>query len=718
MTNASQDVQRPSDSDMDDPLLLSLLAVARLHGLPASENSPVAGLPLVDGKLTPDLYPRAAKRLGLAARLVKKPLNKISNLFLPVVLLLEGNRVCVLTEKTQNDKYKVIFPELNEGVKEIAATALEEVYGGIAILVSPAHVFDRRVTEETLAQKDHWFWGTLKMSWRIYRDVLLASFIVNLFVIANPLFVMNVYDRVVPNQAKETLWVLAIGVCIVLVFDFVLRLLRARFIDIAGKKADVILSSMLFQRIMGMKLSARPKSVGVFAHNFREFDGVRDFITSATITTLIDLPFAIIFLLVIYFVAGSLVLVPLLAIPVLIIYGLLIQRPLQEAAENASKASSQKSALLVESLTAAEAVKFTAAESRLQTGWEHAVGQLAKWDASSRFMATSAATLAMFTQQAVSVGVVVYGVYLVESVELTLGALIASVILSGRAVAPMAQVAQLTTRFHQSKAALDHLNAMMELPVERPDGKHFLTRPVLQGDIQFDDVTFKYPDEEVAVLKNVSFKIKSGEKVAIIGRIGSGKSTIEKIILNLYEVEEGAVRVDGVDIRQLDPADLRRNIGYVPQDIDLFYGTVRDNITIGSTVSDQEVLDAAVLTRAVDFVNQHPMGFDMSVGERGASLSGGQRQAVALARAVVQKPPVLVLDEPTSSMDNSSEEAVKKNLVDFVTDKTVVLVTHRASLLDLVDRVIVMDAGRVVADGPKAQVIEALRQGRIKTGGQ
>ena len=724
MTNASQDVQRsnPEDklvdnvSDVEDPLLLSLLAVAKLHGLPSSENSPVAGLPLVNGKLTPDLYPRAAKRLGLAARIVKKPLNKINSLLLPVVLLLEGNRVCVLIEKSAAEKYKVIFPELNEGVKEIASNALEEVYGGFAILVSPAHVFDRRVTEETLAQKDHWFWGTLKMSWRIYRDVLLASFIVNLFVIANPLFVMNVYDRVVPNQAKETLWVLAVGVCIVLVFDFVLRLLRARFIDIAGKKADVILSSMLFQRILGMKLSARPKSVGVFAHNFREFDGVRDFITSATITTLIDLPFAIIFLLVIYLVAGNLVLVPLFAIPVLIIYGLFIQRPLQQAAENASKASSQKSALLVESLTAAESVKYASAESRMQTGWEHAVGQLAKWDASSRFIATSAATLAMFTQQAVSVGVVVYGVYLVEMVELTLGGLIAAVILSGRAVAPMAQVAQLTTRFHQSKAALDHLNAMMELPVERPDGKHFLTRPVLHGDIQFDSVTFKYPDEEVSVLKNVSFKIKAGEKVAIIGRIGSGKSTIEKIILGLYDVEEGAVRVDGVDIRQLDPADLRRNIGYVSQDIDLFYGSVRDNITMGSSVNDQEVLDVANLTRAVDFINQHPLGFDMSVGERGASLSGGQRQAIALARALVQKPPVLVLDEPTSSMDNSSEEAVKKNLVDFVADKTMVLVTHRASLLDLVDRVIVMDAGMVVADGPKAQVIEALRQGRIKTG--
>jgi len=700
----------------DDALLLSLLAIAKLHGLPASENSPISGLPLVDGKLTPQLFIRGAKRLGLAARVVEKPLDKISSLLLPVVLLLEGNKACILLANEPNGKLKVLYPELGEGASIVDSDKVLESYTGFAILASPEHVFDKRVSENTQANKGHWFWGTLMMSWRIYRDVLIASFLVNLFAIANPLFVMNVYDRVVPNNAKDTLWVLAIGVGVVIIFDFMLRLLRGRFIDIAGKKADVLLSSKLFERILGMKLSARPQSVGVFANNFREFDGIRDFITSATITTIIDLPFAIIFLLVIYMIGGSLVLVPLAAIPILIGYGFLIQGPLRHAAENASKASSQKSALLIENLTAAEAVKFNAAESVMQRRWEHAVGLLAKWDAKSRLLATSAANLAMVTQQMVSVGVVVYGVYLVESVELSLGALIACVILSGRAVAPMAQVAQLTTRYHQSKAALETLNSMMDLPVERPDGHHFLTRPVLQGDIEFDNVTFKYPGQDIAVLQEVSFKVKAGEKLAIIGKIGSGKSTIEKMMLGLYEVEEGAIRFDGIDIRQLDPADLRRNIGYVPQDIDLFYGSVRENITIGAMTTDQAILDASALGGVTDFVNRHPMGFDMMVGERGGSLSGGQRQAVSIARATVRKPPILILDEPTSSMDNSSEEGVKQRLSVFLEDRTMILVTHRASLLNLVDRVIVMDGGRVVADGPKQQVIEALRQGKIKTG--
>ncbi len=700
----------------EDILLLSLLAMARLHNLPASENSPVAGLPLVNGQLTPELFVRGAKRLGLAAKIVNKSLANMSKLLLPVVLLLKDNRACILLDKLPSGEYRVQYPELGEGGSLVPRQELEEVYSGYAILVSPDHVFDRRVTQDTEAQKKHWFWGTLKMSWRIYRDVLVASLLVNLFAIANPLFVMNVYDRVVPNNAKDTLWVLALGVAVVFLFDLMLRLLRSRFIDIAGKKADVILSAKLFERILGMKLSARPASVGVFAHNFREFDGIRDFITSATITTLIDLPFSIIFLLVIYLVAGNLVMVPLLAMPVLIIYGFLIQKPLQRAAENASKSSSQKSALLVESLTAAETVKVNSAESSMQRSWEHAVGQLAKWDATSRFLATSAGNLAMFTQQMVSVGIVVYGVYLIEAVELTQGGLIAAVILGGRAVAPMAQLAQLTTRYHQSKAALNTLNSMMELPVERPDGQHFIHRPGLQGQLQFENVTFKYPGEDVTALKNVSFSISPGEKVGIIGRIGSGKSTIEKIILGLYDAEEGAVRVDGIDIRQLDPADLRRNIGYVAQDIDLFYGSVRDNITIGTSVADADILAAADLSGTLDFINRHPLGFDMPVGERGSSLSGGQRQAVALARAVVHKPSILVLDEPTSSMDNSSEESVKRKLKDFVQDKTLVLVTHRASLLELVDRIIVLDGGAVVANGPKQQVIEALRQGKIRTG--
>ncbi|NNJ91492.1 MAG: type I secretion system permease/ATPase, partial [Gammaproteobacteria bacterium] len=571
----------------EDVLLLSLLAMAKLHGMPASENSPVAGLPLVDGQLTPKLFVRAAKRVGLSAKIIKRPLQQISGLLLPVVLLLKDNHACILLSKEADGQFKMLYPETGDSVTHVSLETLQEVYTGFAILANPIHDFGHRIQADISEKKGHWFWSTMLLSWRIYRDVLVASFLINLFAVVNPLFVMNVYDRVVPNDAQETLWVLAIGVAIVVVFDFTLRLLRSKFIDVAGKKADVILSSRLLEKVLGMKLSARPPSVGLFANNFREFDGIRDFITSMTITTLIDMPFVIIFLLVIYLLAGPLVLVPMLAIPVIIIYGFLIQKPLQQAAENASKASSQKSSLLVESLTVADTVKTRGAESVMQSRWEHAVGQLAKWDAKSRFIANSASNIATFVQQFVTLSVVVYGVYLLMDGLLSMGGLIASVMLSGRAIAPMAQVALLTTRYHQSRAALNTLNDMMDLPVERPEGKHFLTRPELQGNIQFEDVTFAYPNTENAVLKNVSFAIKPGEKVGIIGRIGSGKSTIEKLLLNLYQPDKGAIRIDGVDIRQLDPADLRRNIGYVPQDISLFYGSVRENITIGAAhVSD------------------------------------------------------------------------------------------------------------------------------------
>lgn len=705
------------ESASEDILLLTLMAMAKLHSLPVSESSPVAGLPLVDGKLTPQLFVRAAKRVGLSARVVQKPLTEINDLLLPVVLILEDNHACILLKRHPENQLEVLYPETGDGAAKVSADQLEALYSGYAILATPEHDFGQQGRQK-LTSGGHWFWGTMSMSWRIYRDVLLASFLINLFAIVNPLFVMNVYDRVVPNNAKETLWVLAIGVGIVVVFDFLLRLTRSRFIDIAGKKADVILSSKLLERVLGMKLSARPASVGLFANNFREFDGIRDFITSVTISTLIDLPFVFIFLLVIYILAGPLVIIPLLAIPVILVYGFSVQKALQQAAEQASQAASRKSALLIESLTIAETVKANAAESIMQSRWEQAVGQLAKWDAKSRYIANSASSLASFVQQFVTLAVVVYGVYLLQEGNLSMGGLIASVMLAGRSVAPMAQVSLLATRYHQSKAALTTLNSMMQLPVERPEGKHFLSRPHIKGDIDFENVTFSYPNTDNAVLKNISFNIKAAEKVAIIGRIGSGKSTIEKLLLGLYQVEDGAVRIDGVDMRQLDPADLRRHIGYVPQDITLINGTVRENITIGTThVSDLDVIEAAEMAGVANFVNQHPMGFDMQVGERGEQLSGGQRQAVALARAIVNRPSFLLLDEPTSSMDNASEEVVKQKLAGYIDNRTLVLVTHRASMLKLVDRIIVMDAGRIIADGPKDKILDALKNGQIQTGG-
>ena len=701
----------------DDPLLDCLVLVTRMFHRPFSAEALRAGLPLEGQLFSPELFVRAAARAGLSARLLRRPLRQMNNLTLPAVLLLQEGRACVLVSvDAKAGTARVVIPESEAGEREVPLEDLGKSYGGHALFVSAEYRFDERAPEVLAVKSRHWFWGTILRSWRIYRDVLVASLLINLFALASPLFVMNVYDRVVPNHAVETLWVLAIGVVIVYSFDILMRSLRSYFIDVAGKKTDVILSAAIFEKVMGLQMRNRPTSVGAFANNLREFESIRDFITSATITTLVDLPFVLLFLLVIAIIGGPMVLVPAAGIPIILIYGLVIQGPLRNAVNHSLRMATQKNATLVEGLTGLETVKTLGAEGALQRRWEQASGYISRWSVRSRVLSTSAVNVAILVQQLATVATVVTGVYLVGENALSLGGIIACVILTGRAMAPMGQVASLATRYHHARAALDTLNGIMGLPQERPDGKSFVHRPRLGGNIEFSDVTFSYPNQGAQALQKVSFRLSVGEKVAIIGRIGSGKSTIEKLILGLYEPDEGAVLIDGIDLRQVDPADVRRNIGYVPQDTLLFFGSVRDNILLGAPyVDDREVLRVAELAGVTEFVNRHPLGFDMPVGERGEGLSGGQRQTIAIARSLLLDPPVLLLDEPSNSMDNTTEEHFKSRLAGLIAGKTLVLVTHRASLLTLVDRLIVMDQGRIVADGPKEQVLEALKMGKLRT---
>lgn len=700
---------------VQDPLLGCLVHLSKQNHKPFSPEVLCEGLPLVDHKLTPKLFIRAAKRAGFAAQILPRKLSDISPLVLPAVLLLENDQACVLQEIDHESGQAVIIQPESGGEHHIALDELAASYTNHAIFVRLEYRFQQQVSKLLEGHQGHWFWGTIKRSTAIYRDVLIASFLINLFVIANPLFVMNVYDRVVPNNAIETLWVLAIGVLIVYLFDFGLKMLRSYFLEIAGKKGDVILSALLFEKVLSLKYSALPASVGSFASNLREFESIKGFLSSTTNVVFIDLPFAILFLIVIGFIGGPLVIVPLVAIPLIVLVSFIVRPYLKEAVEKTFASNSQKSATLIESLTAMETVKTQRASSSLQLGWEQAVGYIAKWSLRSRMLSASVVNFAALAQQLTSVGIIITGVYLISERELTMGALVACVMLSGRAIAPMSQVANLVISFHQASTALKGLNEIMELPSERADDQQFVHRKELEGAIEFKDVSFAYPNEEQKALDRVSFTIKPGESVALIGRIGSGKSTIEKLVLGLYSASEGSVRIDGIDINQIDPVDLRRNFGYMPQDIMLFAGSVRDNIVIGSPqTEDDRLVEVANLTGVSDMVNRHPQGFDMQVGERGAALSGGQRQTVAVARSLIHDPNILILDEPTASMDNSSEEQIKTMLKAYAKDKTMLVVTHKMSLLSLVDRIIVMDAGRVVADGPKEAVLDALKQGRLQ----
>ena len=710
---ATWDIPQREGMSARDPLLKCLVLLTRYFNRPFAEETLSAGLPLEDNWLTPALFERAADRAGLTAKIVKRPLSGISPLTLPAVLLLKNRSACVLNTVKEDGSCEIVDPDTG-GVSKMRLADLEPEYAGFVILVREQLRFDARTEHSAVPRVQHWFWGVVKQAWPLYGEVLLASLLVNIFALVMPLFIMNVYDRVVPNDTTETLWALAVGVLIVLGFDFVMRMLRAYLVDIAGKRIDVILSANIFEKAMGLRMEARPVSVGSFASNIHEFESFREFITSATITALVDLPFVILFIAVIFWVGGPVGVVPLLAVPLIILIGISLQRSLGEIIQMSFRCAAQKQGLLIESLSTVETVKALSAEGALQRRWEQLVGTVARLGIKARTLSSAIVNISVTVQQLASVGVIVVGVYLIAEGELTIGALVACTILTSRALAPLGQVAGLMTRYHQSKSALTTLNNVMQLPVERPPAKSFVHRSQIRGDIEFRNVTFSYPGQQTPALSNVSFRLGAGERVGLIGRIGSGKSTIEKLILGLYQPTSGSILIDGVDINQIDPAVLRRNIGYVPQDVVLFYGTVKENIMFSAPFADDAaMLRAAEIAGVTEFVHPSAQGFDLRIGERGEGLSGGQRQTVAVARALLLDPPILIMDEPTNALDNRSEEAFKAKFEKALPGKSFVLVTHRASLLSLVPRLIVLDNGRIVADGPKEQVMQALSGGRI-----
>ena len=717
MLNAENLVKVPIAfaTDTDDELLACLMIVARAHGGSPTRDALMAGLPADEGRLIPSLFSRAARRAHLKSQLVRTPLAQLNDALLPAIVLFHNKRAGVLLSfNASRSQARVLYPEHGDAPVDVPLAKLNANYIGTAIYARPTHRFDARTPEVRAGRHGHWFWGVIAESRPLYRDVLLAAFLANLFALGMPLFVMNVYDRVVPNQAFDTLWVLALGLSIMLVSDLVLRTMRGRFVDLASSRADLKLSAFIMERVLGMRMEQRPASAGSFASNLRAFESVRDFIGSATVVAFIDLPFALVFILVIGWIS-PLMLIPLvIGALIMLLYALAVQGRMHELAETTYRAGAQRNATLIEGLVGFETIKALAAEAPIQRKWEKSVALLARVGAQLRLLSSTASNTSAFVQQSINLAIIIIGVYLISERGLTLGGLIACTMLASRAMAPVGQVAGLLVQYHTAATALTSLNDVMAREVERPEDSAFISRGLLKGAIEFRDVSFSYPQQSTLSLRNLSFSIKPGEKVAILGRIGSGKTTLEKLILGLYRPTSGAVLVDGIDLRQLDPAELRRQIGYVQQDVMLFYGSLRENITMGAPLAqDAQIVRAAEIGGILNLVNQHPQGFDMLIGERGESLSGGQRQGVAIARAVINNPSILLLDEPTSSMDYSSEDDIKRHLTEFARNKTVLLITHRTSLLDLADRIIVMDGGRIMADGPKNQVMTALRQGRI-----
>ncbi len=701
-----------------DPLLDCLVEVCRLHGQGASRASLAAGLPLVQGRVNLELAERAAARAGMATRLQRLPFEKIDLATLPAILVLANNQACVLLGHDEQGQARVLLPETGQGTVTLTAAELAARYAGVTLFVRPHFRFDSRAPAVRSTGRGHWFWSAIGAQRFVYRDVLAAAALVNIFALAFPVFTMNVYDRVVPNHAIETLWAMAIGIALVLCADLWLRTLRSRFVDEAGARIDVALSALLLERVLGLKMAHRPESVGAFASQLRGFEQVRDFIASGTVTALIDLPFTLLFIAVMAWLSPWLALPVVLVFSLVVVIGWVLQHRLHQLSETTWQASAQRNATLIESLTGLETIKTQGAEGTIQARWERNNLFLARMNVRMRALSASAAYGTAWLTQGVSVAVIVIGVYLINERQLTMGALIAASMLAGRALAPAGQVVGLLMQYQGARTALESLDKLMAKPVERPSAAEgaapFIQRRELKGEIELRNVRFAYPNRDDAALDSVSFRVAPGERVALIGRVGSGKSTIQRLVMGLYEPSAGEVLLDGVDVRQLDPADVRRNIGYVSQDVLLFHGSLRDNIAFGLPFADDAaILAAAEVAGLQEFINRHPRGFDMAVGERGESLSGGQRQAVGIARAVLHNAPLLLLDEPSSAMDFSTESYVTQRLAAFAQGKTVLLVTHRTSLLSLVDRVIVIDNGRVVADGPRERIMQALQSGRI-----
>lgn len=703
-----------------DPLMQCLVAMTRLNHTPSSEKVLSHGLPFEPGADRQRLFSienpkanfsRAAGKAGFVSKLQKRKLNQIPSLVLPAILTLKDDNACLLLDiDFEKKNAKVIIPWLDDNPVQIGLEKLEEEYlGYVFFLKKKYNGASQDPAAAGILKKENWFFGTLMKFKGVYGRVLLATFLVNLFVIAGPIFTLNVYDRIIPHNATDTLWVLACGIGLIYVFDLILKNIRAYFLENTARRSDVILSSMLFEQAMNLKLRDKPGSIGSFSSIIKDFDGIRSFFASSAITAFIDLPFAVIFLLVIYSINHIIVLIPLATVLLILVISIPIRYSIQKTINSTHDATHHRNSVLIESLSNLEAVKVFNAGSSMQWHWEESCGFIADKSQRSRVRSGFLSIMTAFLAQVNSVAIIIAGVYLIKDGELTMGGLIAVNILSSRSISPMAQAVSLMLNFGQMKAGLKSLNTFMEKDVERPENKKFIHRPNFKGDIEFKDVGFNYPEEQSRAISNISFHIKSGESVGIIGAVGSGKSTIGKLLLSLFEPDEGAIFIDGLNINQIDPADLRHNFSYVPQDVTLFSGSVRDNITLKfANASDDAIIRAAKIGGVNTFTDRHPQGMDLQVGERGTRLSGGQRQSVAVSMAFIEKSPIILLDEPTNAMDFNTEAQVIANLGRVTKERTTIIITHKPSILKIVDRLLVMDKGRLVMDGPKNEILARL----------
>lgn len=559
---------------------------------------------------------------------------------------------------------------------------------------------------------DHWFWSAFLEHKSIYTKVMLAATMVNFMSVGSSIFIMVVYDRVVPNSAYESLYALTMGMALIIIFDYILKMLRAYFIDYAGEFVDKKVGNTIFDRLLQAPTTVVTGPVGATANTFKEFDQVRDFFTSATLSLVVDIPFIFIFIFVIYLISGPLAVIPLIAVPVVLIIGIAIQPFLARVSTEIGSHNEEKQSVLVETIGAIESVKVLGGGNLVKDRWEKAATEHSTSSRISRSLASIAVNAAQSAQQICLVSIVFYGVFLVGDGTVSMGAMVAAVLLSSRTLAPLAQIANLFGRFNNARTAYYRLSEFMEETKEldeKEKDNSTVRRPEL-NDLEFKSLSFRYPGKQVDTLEQLNLKVNKGEKIAILGRNGSGKTTVIKLASGLFQATDGLVMYDGIDTQQINNEDLSRSIGIVLQDVQLFSGSVYENITMGREgITMEDVVEASKISGLDEFLGKMPGGYELVLQDKGNGLSGGQKQAIAITRAIVHKPSHFILDEPTSAMDMNSELNFINNFKEVVKDSTLIVVSHRMPLLNLVDRVLVMNEGKIVEDGPRDEVLEKLQ---------
>ena len=694
-----------------DAYLESLIFLSKFYQKNVSKESLVSGVITPGAFMDINSFVKASSNIGLVTKIQARKLEDISALALPALLTLENNRACVLLNiDIEENKALLIIPGLS-GETTMTIDRLNKEFTGTVILIKNEYQFKNKLHKDIKLEKpNQWFWGAMRRNKPIYTKVAIAAVLINLFVIATPMFTMNVYDRVLPNNALETLWVLATGILLVMIFDFVLKLIRSHYLGLANKRADIIMSNKIFDQLLNIRLDQKPSSTGMFLSRLQSFESVREFFSTATVAAIVDLPFIFIFVAIIFFIGGPAGWISVITIVIAFLFSWYMQKPIKDIIEKSAKEDQLKLTALNETVTGLEIIKVVRGQNRMKSQFENSLNQTSYYNEKSQHLSQTVTYFTAFISQFSNIAIVIVGVYLSSQGEMTMGAIIASMMLNGRVIAPVSQIVGMIIRYDRTMLSYNNINELMEMEVERDNTSTYLSRPNLKGDIIFKDVTFSYKDQNFEALKNINITIREGEKVAILGKIGSGKSTLSKLLMNLYTPSNGSIMYDNTDVRQIDPVDLRRVVGYVPQEPFLFLGTVKDNITIGENfASDEDLIEAATIAGLNDFLGKHEAGFDLLLGERGDGVSGGERQAITLARALISKPNLLMMDEPTNSMDLQTEKAFINNMKKSIKNKTVIIMTHKMSILELVDRVIILHEGKIIADGPKDKIMKSMQ---------